>query len=111
MDGKLDMSQQCALTAQKTNRFLDCIKRSMVRRSREVILPLCSALVRPHLEYCIQVWSSHYRRDIDLVEHIQRRAIEMIQGLKHLSYEYSLRELGMFSLEKRRLQGDLRAAC
>ena len=83
----------------------------MVSPQRKVILPLYSVPVRPHLEYCIQVWSSHYRRDIDLVEHIQRRAIEMNQGMEHLSYEDSLRELGMFSLEKRRLQGDLRAAC
>ena len=73
------MSQQCALTAQKANTTLGCIKSSVVSRAREVILPLCSALVRPHLEYCIQVWSSHYRIDIDLVEHIQRRAIEIIQ--------------------------------
>jgi len=51
VDGKLDMSQQCALTVQKANRTLGCIKRSVVRRSRDVILPLCSMLVRPHLEY------------------------------------------------------------
>ena len=54
-DGKLDMSQQCALTAQKDNHILGCINRNVVSRLREVILPHCSALVRLHLAYCIQI--------------------------------------------------------
>ena len=55
MDGKLYVSQQCSLTAQKADCVLDYIKRRTTSRSREVILPLYSALVRPHLEYCIQI--------------------------------------------------------
>jgi len=107
VDEKLDMSHQSALTAQAANRILGCIKSSVASRAREGILPLCSALVRPHLESCIHLWSPQHRKDMELSEQIQRRAIKMIRGLEHLSCEERLRELGLFSLEKRRLWGDL----
>ncbi|PKU41148.1 hypothetical protein llap_8553 [Limosa lapponica baueri] len=100
VDEKLDLNWRCTLAVQKANGILGCIKRSMASRSREAILPPYSAHVRLHLQYCVQLWSLWRMKDMDLLEWIQRRAMRMIRGLEHLSYEDRLRELGLFSLEK-----------
>ncbi|PKU48514.1 pol- hypothetical protein [Limosa lapponica baueri] len=81
------------LAAQKANHNLGCIKRSMASRLTEVILPLYSALLRPYMEYCVQLWSPQCRKDMDLLERVQQRAMKMIRGLEHLSCEDRLSDM------------------
>jgi len=74
IDEKFNMSCQCVRAAQQANCILGCIRRSVTSRLREVVLPLHSALMRPHLEYCVHFWSPQHEKDIELLEQVQRRA-------------------------------------
>ena len=82
------------------------IRRNITYKENSLIVPLYKAIVRPHLEHCIHAWSPYIRKDIDLLEKIQRRATKLIPGLRDLRYEERLRECGLTTLETRRLKGD-----
>ncbi|KAK4810420.1 hypothetical protein QYF61_025527 [Mycteria americana] len=82
VDTKLTMSQQMCPCH---NVILGCIRRSIASGSREAILSLHSALVRPHVEYCAQFWAPQCKRDMDILERVQQRATKMLKGLEHLT--------------------------
>ncbi|RMC19240.1 hypothetical protein DUI87_03846 [Hirundo rustica rustica] len=100
VEERLDMTEPWALTAQIAKRVLGCIQRSVGSTVRQGTLPLCSALLKFYLEHCIQLWGPQKRKDM---KRVQMKAIKTVRGMEHLSCEERLRELGLFSLEKRRL--------
>ena len=74
MNANMKVSEQCRIAASKGNQVLGMIRRNITYKEESLIVPLYKAIVRPHLEYCIQAWSPYLRKDIDMLEKIQRRA-------------------------------------
>ena len=103
----LKFSRQCNEAVKKANMMLGFIKRNFTFKSKETILSLYKSLVRPHLEYAVQLWSPYLIKDIKKMEGVQRRATKLIPNLRNKFYNDRLSELDLFSLEKRRLRGQL----
>ena len=85
----MKVSQQCGIAASKGNQIIRLIRRTIMFNEKQLIVPLYKAIVRPHLEYCIQAWRQYHKKDIDKLEIIKRRAPKMIPGLRDLSYKFA----------------------
>ena len=89
------------------NKVLGIIKWSYEDKSMANLLPLYKALVRPHIEYCVQAWRPYYQKDVDNLEKIQRRANRMMEELREMEYEERLRQTRLVTLEARRTRADI----
>ena len=104
----MKVSEQCGIAASKGNQILGLIRRNITYKGKKLIIPLYKAIVRPHLEYCIQAWRPYRKKDIDTLERIQRRATKMIPELRDLSYEERLKECGLTTLDSTQCILDIR---
>ncbi|CAM5106410.1 unnamed protein product [Eretmochelys imbricata] len=100
----LKTSTQCAAAVKKANGMLGIIKKGIESKMENILLPLYKSMVHPHLEYCIQMWSPHLKKDILALEKVQKRATKMIRGLEWVPYEERL-EARTFQLGKEESKG------
>ena len=101
------VSEQCLVAAKKANSILGMIKRTVKSRSRDVVVRLYKTLVRPKLEYCVQMWCPYLQKDINMLEKVQRRATRLITRCKNWSYEDRLKYTDLMALKTRRKRGDM----
>jgi ribonuclease P/MRP protein subunit RPP40 len=107
VSSSLKSASHCSTASKKANRALGLIQRAFRCRNKQFVLPLYIALVRPHLDYCVQAWRPHYAQDIQLLERVQRRFTRMVHGLGGLPYEQRLQRLNLTTIETRHIRADL----
>ena len=107
IDDQLDLGKHIKNIVAKANRLLGLVKISFACLDKLMFLNLYLVLVRPHLEYCVQVWSPYKKKYIKLLERVQRRATKLVPELRELEYPERLRRLGLTTLEERRVRGDM----
>ena len=111
VDNELNFSKHIRSIVAKANRIIGLIKISFesVEETKDVkmFLNLYNTLIRPHLEYCVQAWSPHLKKDIEILENVQRRATKLVRQYSHLEYVERLDKLGLTKLEDRRTRGDM----
>ena len=94
----MKVSEQCGIAASKDSKMFGLIRRNITYKDKKLIIPLYKAIVRPHLEYCIQAWTPYRKKDIDTLERIQRRTTKISPELRDLSYEERMPEYGLTTL-------------
>jgi len=102
----LKWEEQARLSAAKGNKILGILKKTFVSRDTELWRKLFTSLVRPHLEYAVQVWNPYLEKDIEVIEKVQRRSSKVPDELKNLEYEERLKRWGLTTLTVRRVRGD-----
>ena len=105
IDDQLDLGKHIKTIVAKANRILGLIKISFACLDKSMFLNLYLVLVRPHLEYCVQIWSPYKQKYIKLLERVQRRATKLVPELRELEYPERLKRLGLTALEERRVRG------
>ena len=97
----MKVAEHCRIAASKGNQIIGMIRRNITYTEKGLIVPLYKAIFRPHLEYWIHAWSPYLRKDIHMLEKVQRRATKLIPGFIDLSYEERLKECGLTTKETR----------
>ena len=107
IDNNLKFSQQVDAVTSKANRILGLIRRTLTYLDNATLVLLYKSLVRPHLEYANVVWSISFKKDINKLEGVQRRATRLIPRLRELDYISRLKLLKLPSMAFRRTRGDM----
>ena len=107
IDNELKFSKHIKSKVAQANRLIGLIKISFETLDDDMFKNLYNTLIRPLLEYCVQVWSPHMQKDIELLENVQRRATKLVWRLRNMEYDERLKELKLTRLEDRRIRGDM----